>query len=169
METIINIWKCRKMSLKGKILILISLVLPQKNYLLSVCFCPMHILKIDYYLNSYGKISSILSFEEFFTKANLNIDILLYNKIIDSIPRTGNAVKQISNIIRSVTPLIPVRGKLTEICNLKNMVLYWTTLNDKLQVPSSVERWIEIFPFIEVATWGKMFHMVHYIVKESLL
>ena len=48
METIINIWKCRKMSLKGKILILKSLVLPQINYLLSVCFCPMNILeKID--------------------------------------------------------------------------------------------------------------------------
>ena len=67
------------------------------------------------------------------------------------------------NIIRSVTPLIPVRGKLTEISNLKNKVLYWINLNDKLQVPSSVERWIEI------ATWGKIFHMVHYIVIEPYL
>ena len=33
------------MSLIGKILILKSLVLPQINYLLSVCFCPMHMLK----------------------------------------------------------------------------------------------------------------------------
>ena len=45
MEIILNIWKKRSLSLKGKILIMKTLVLPQVNYLLSVCYCPDHILQ----------------------------------------------------------------------------------------------------------------------------
>ena len=44
-ESILNIWKCRKLSLKGKVLIIKSLILPQMTYLLSVCYCPERILK----------------------------------------------------------------------------------------------------------------------------
>ena len=44
-ESILNIWKCRKLSLKGRVLIIKSLILPQITYLLSVCYCPERILK----------------------------------------------------------------------------------------------------------------------------
>ena len=32
-----------------------------------------------------------------------------------------------------------------------------------------MERWIEKYPFLEVIAWGKIFHMVHYIVTEPYL
>ena len=58
MEIILNIWKKRSLSLKGKILIMKTLVLPQVNYLLSVCYCPDHILQrmIKCSLIFYGTI-----------------------------------------------------------------------------------------------------------------
>ena len=38
----------RNLSLKGKILIIKTLILPQITYLLLVCYCPVHILqKVD--------------------------------------------------------------------------------------------------------------------------
>ena len=48
MEKLMNIWTSRNLSLKGKILITKTLILPQITYLLSVCYCPVHILqKVD--------------------------------------------------------------------------------------------------------------------------
>ena len=44
-EAILNTWKSRKLSMKGKVLIIKSLILPQITYLLSVCYCPDRILK----------------------------------------------------------------------------------------------------------------------------
>ena len=48
METLINIWSQRKLSLKGKVTILKSFIISQVSYLLSVLFVPYSILqKID--------------------------------------------------------------------------------------------------------------------------
>ena len=48
MEILKNIWSTRKLSLKGKVVVLKTLMLLQVTYLLSVCYCPHYILqKID--------------------------------------------------------------------------------------------------------------------------
>ena len=53
-DTILNIWRGRNLSWKGKILILKSLVIPQIQYLLSSCYCPYSYLKkIDTLLFSF--------------------------------------------------------------------------------------------------------------------
>ena len=44
-NSLINIWLCRNLSLKGKIQIIKSLLLPQLNYVLSNIYCPSQILK----------------------------------------------------------------------------------------------------------------------------
>ena len=43
MEILKNIWSTRKLSLKGKVVVLKTLMLPQVTYLLSVCYCPHYI------------------------------------------------------------------------------------------------------------------------------
>ena len=45
METLKNIWSTRKLSLKGKVVVLKTLMLPQVTYLLSVCYCPHYTLQ----------------------------------------------------------------------------------------------------------------------------
>ena len=48
MNTIMNIWRSRSLSLKGKITIIKTLILPQIHFLFSMIFIPEHILqKID--------------------------------------------------------------------------------------------------------------------------
>ena len=48
MESLINIWTARNLSLKGKVTIIKSMVLPQISHLLTLCFCPKQILdRID--------------------------------------------------------------------------------------------------------------------------
>ena len=44
-KSLINIWRGRNLSLKGKILIEKSLLLPQINYVMSNIYCPQHILQ----------------------------------------------------------------------------------------------------------------------------
>ena len=45
MQIILNIWKSRGLSWKGKVLVAKTLVLPQLTYLFSVTYCPHSILK----------------------------------------------------------------------------------------------------------------------------
>ena len=44
MESLVNIWTARNLSLKGKVTIIKSMVLSQINHLLTMCFCPKQIL-----------------------------------------------------------------------------------------------------------------------------
>ena len=54
MNTIINIWKSRSLSLKGKITIIKTLILPQINLIFSMIHIPDQILKkIDKILFDY--------------------------------------------------------------------------------------------------------------------
>ena len=45
MKSLISIWRGRNLSLKGKILIVKSLLLPKINYVMSNIYCPQHILQ----------------------------------------------------------------------------------------------------------------------------
>ena len=45
MEKVMNIWTSRELSLKGKVTIVKSIVLPQIGHLLSMCYCPKSILE----------------------------------------------------------------------------------------------------------------------------
>ena len=48
MESLINLWTARNLSLKGKVTIVKSIILPQINHLLTLCFCPKQVLdRID--------------------------------------------------------------------------------------------------------------------------
>ena len=45
MSSLVSVWLSRNLSLKGRILILKSLILPQINFVISNIFCPMHVLQ----------------------------------------------------------------------------------------------------------------------------
>ena len=64
MEKLMNIWTSQNLSLKGKILIIKTLILPQITYWLLVCYCPVHILqKVDNLLLKKINIKKNLLFE----------------------------------------------------------------------------------------------------------
>ena len=54
METLLNIWRSRNLSLKGKITIMKTIILPQIQFLFSMIYIPDEILdKIDKLLFNY--------------------------------------------------------------------------------------------------------------------
>ena len=60
-ENLTNTWTMRNLSLKAKVMVIKSLILPQINHLLSMCYCPHTMLeKIDKVLFNFlwGKKSS---------------------------------------------------------------------------------------------------------------
>ena len=315
-EKILNIWKTRKLSWKGKILILKSLILPQITYLLSVCYCPDRILmKIDHILmeffwdkkvakvkkktligtfdkgglkmpeifaintvskikwikklllitngkwklltwyllnipknkiknklplslrfkslspfhrqifdswekfhgvepknvneisqefifnnkfvcsggeplnmktlgitekkleeltvgNIVSNIGNVFTFKQFCQTHDANIQLLTYNKLITSIPRKWKEILRNNDfkvINRNNLPKISVKGQLKDLTQINDKVLYWISINDQLQEPVALEKWIESYPFLEIAPWEKIFKLSHLIVKEPYL
>ena len=44
-SNVLNMWESRNLSLKGKVVILKSLVIPQITHLMSLCYCPKYIIE----------------------------------------------------------------------------------------------------------------------------
>lgn len=62
-----------------------------------------------------------------------------------------------------------VKDKLTDLTVVKNKVLYWAVINNKLQEPTAIEKWIERFPFLESAPWHKIYGSIHTITQEPYM
>ena len=119
-----------------------------------------------------SNVGEILTLEQFCQKYDTSIDSLTYNKITSSIPGKWKKLLRISEFKIAKTnklPKINVKGQLKDITQLNNKVLYWVAINDQLQKPVAIEKWIESYPFLEVAPWEKIFRSIHFIVKEPHL
>ena len=77
--------------------------------------------------------------------------------------KTNNDFRQIKS---NEIPKIIVKGHLKDLTQLNNKVLYWIAVNEKLREPTAKEKWIESYPFLEAASWDKIYRVVHFFVKE---
>ena len=59
--------------------------------------------------------------------------------------------------------------KIKKNIKKNNKVIYWATLNDRLNEPSAVEKWVEAFPFLDHTLWYKIFSFAHKVVPETYL
>ena len=115
---------------------------------------------------------------EFFSLSQLNdahstkLDVLSYNRILSAIPSKWKKIlKQDKNYKCKITknPGIFLKGRFTQVTKVNNKALYWIVTGKKIQEPTSVEKWIENYPFLESAPWKKIFRMLHLISNESYL
>ena len=109
---------------------------------------------------------------DFINKTGINISSMSYNKIIASIPKEWKdniKSKEIQNIHKSNVPILTVKGKKMEISKVKNKVLYWCIINCKLLPPTAIDTWVELYPFLDVFPWYKIFNLAHKIVPDSYL
>ena len=111
---------------------------------------------------SYGTLKQRLSW---------NISIFNYNLIYSAIPKTWKQKlmghKPTQNVNSKV--YLKINGILKNLTNVHNRDLYFELLRTKVSEPSSVDTWIDIFPFLESVSWKAIFKNTHQIVPDSYL
>ena len=56
-----------------------------------------------------------------------------------------------------------------DICKVKSKVLYWSVINHKLVEPTAIDTWIDLYSFLDIFPWYKIFKLAHCIVPETYL
>ena len=112
-----------------------------------------------------------LSLQQFNTKFKTNLDHLNYNKIKSAIPFKWKEKLRIAKVNNTANKVITVsyKGKLRDLTKVSNKALYWIALQQKCQNITAIEKWIETYPFLEAASWHKIFKLAHIITNEPYL
>ena len=110
--------------------------------------------------------------DDFKENLYIYVDDLNYCKLISAIPNQWK--RYIKNLRNSRIEIIKeskirVAKKIMPLTKVNNTMLYWAILNKKTQEPTAVEKWVEQFPFLELAPWNKLFNLIHYSAKEPYL
>ena len=102
-------------------------------------------------------------------KLGINLDIFSYRKLLSIIPNTWKHIIKNTKIEITKEPRIKVINTISELTKVNNKRVYWMVVNDKIQEPTAVEKWVEQFPFLETAPWNKIFKMIHHSDYETYL
>ena len=62
---------------------------------------------------------------------------------------------------------VRIKNNLVPFESISNKVLYWEMIHST--EPSSITTWVDIFPFLEVASWNEIFRATHYTCLETYL
>ena len=105
-------------------------------------------------------------------KYNTKLDELRYNRILSAIPNTWKTIikhEKKTKFKVSKNPAILYKGRYTEVTKINSKVLYWMIASNNSQEATSLEKWIESYPFLETAPWQKIFKGIHLISNEPYL
>ena len=109
---------------------------------------------------------------------NLNIGItqMKYNSLRSAIPALWKKVikENINNPNTSATrlnnvPFIKVNNSLKPLAKCTNKQIYYKLLCPQIKPPTAIDKWINIFPFLETEDWAPIFKRSFHITKEPYL
>ena len=115
-----------------------------------------------------GRFKSLIDLNE---HHNLTINMLAYNSIISAIPKEWK--KKILNvqnieieIINDSIPSFFIRNTHKPIITLKNKDFYTTLIMEKTMPPSSINKWIDTYPFLEKYNWSDIYKLTNRYISE---
>ena len=62
-------------------------------------------------------------------------------------------------IVRNTTPIIQIGNKIKNIEDVTSKEIYRVIINKKIQEPTSINTWIDMFPFLINLEWNKIFKL----------
>ena len=95
-------------------------------------------------------------------KFNAEVDVMNFNRLKSAIPISWKEkIKYQSkpNIPRHLNLKVKVKGRNVDFLKINNKALYWTVLNEHLEEPSAIDKWVEAYPFLNNITWYKVFYI----------
>ena len=114
-----------------------------------------------------------MNHKELSPKYTFKIDPWKWMSIMAAIPREWKLkIKSDSNLQNKLSTLndnetyiiINNKYKLCKLSTTKE--IYQHLIKNKIQVPTAIEKWINIFPFMESVDWSKIYSLPFTIIKE---
>ena len=109
-------------------------------------------------------------------KTNYNITQMKYNSMISAIPSIWKKqIKEAANnqdgeITRIPDePHIKINNNLKPLAKCTNKNIYYNLMQKYIKPPTSIEKWVIIFPFLEKEDWSQIFKRAFEITKEPYL
>ena len=99
-----------------------------------------------------------------------------YNSMISAIPSIWKKqIKEIANKQNSEITRIPdephikINKNLKQLTKCTNKNIYYTLMHKYIKLPTSIEKWVIIFSFLEKEDWSQIFKRAFQITKEPYL
>ena len=105
----------------------------------------------------------------------IELNDLLYNSIKTAIPRTWKNIikrdihKSEYSVTNGCMPHINQNNQLIPLIKLKNRQIYNKLITKKSNPPTSINTWINLFPFLESLEWKTIYISNHKITDEPYL
>ena len=133
-------------------------------------------LKISDFINNDWTIIDKITLEQ---KLGIQVTMLKYNSIIQSFPKKWrekitktsqtNNIKTIIENKNSDIVEIKVNNRVTNLEKVTSKQIYSTLMQDKFEPPTSINTWLDRFPFLENIDWKDIFELPYKIVSEPYL
>ena len=111
--------------------------------------------------------SHLLNLQQAKNKIKWNISIFSYNIITQAIPKDWK--KKMKGNPRSMNLYsdfhVRIKNNLVTFEDISNKDFCWEMIHWK--EPSSITTWVDIFPFLEMVSWSKIFKATHYTCLET--
>lgn len=132
-----------------------------------------HNVKIYDIVNKEGKI---LSRKDLNKHLNWSLEKMEYNILISSIPKMWCTKLKLSNTLSSLNvsridsvPKLRINNSLKSITLLTSKHIYMELVNKISKPITSLDTWIDIYPFLETVDWKKIFSLPYQIVREPYI
>ena len=117
--------------------------------------------------------SSLLNFQDMSTKFSSQLTLMQYYSIIKAIPPNWKSKLKLFNPTyhekKNYVISLSIEKVLKPINMLDNNNIYWEIIHSKSEPPTSLETWINLYPFLETVDWKPIFTLVYNVTVETYL
>ena len=109
--------------------------------------------------------------EELKSQPSWNTNILHINFLLAAIPKAWKAKMNNNTFIFQGIPCfgLVINKSIIPISKVTSRKVYWDTVKSKVKKPTSLEVWLDLFPFLESVNWSSIYNLVYKISKEPYL
>ena len=112
-----------------------------------------------------------LKLDDILAKLPLRLTHLEYIGLLQAIPKDWHEkLKVNSEGEQANTDLtLSIKSRLKSIYKITSRDIYWELIDSKSKNPTSLETWLDLFPFLETIDWAEIFKLANRITHEPAL
>ena len=98
--------------------------------------------------------------------------MMKYPSLIHAIPKTWKCkvnTDDNSKIDNRSSTFVTINKTLWPITDIKSQGIYWELVHNKCEPPTSLNTWVDLFPFLECIDWSKVYTLSNGITTEPYL
>lgn len=128
-------------------------------------------IKIIDIIEPTGRLLEYNQFKDLF-----KIKVMMYNSVISAIPKDWKSLLlskvpylNLKKMRLNDEPQVKIKHCFKTLATISNKQIYNELIVRKCKPPTSLQTWIEAYPFLETANWDNIFELPFKIIKEPYL